>query len=141
MPEHRVLLVDDFQPWLSYVSWRLQEEPALKVVGEVRDGIEAIRRAEELNPDLILLDIGLPGMNGIEAARRILDRLPELKILFASEHRSAEIVQAALRTGARGYLVKSHAGTELLPAVRAILRGERFVGSCVDLSLDGHPPD
>jgi DNA-binding NarL/FixJ family response regulator len=85
--------------------------------------------ARELRPDLILLDIGVPTLNGIEAARRILALLPESKIIFLSQETSADIVQEAMRLGAWGYVFKTHAAVELLPAIDAVLSGKRFV-SC-----------
>ena len=97
-------------------------------MGEVTDGLEAVQKAQELQPDLILLDIGLPRLNGIEAARRIRKLSPKSKVLFVSQESSADVVQEALRTGAEGYVVKMDAGLELLSAVNAVLRGERFVG-------------
>jgi len=98
-------------------------------VGEVSDGLEAVRKVEELQPDLIVLDIGLPSLNGIEAARRIRKLSPESKILFVSQESSADVVQEALVTGAHGYVVKSHAGSELLPAVKAVLEAKRFISA------------
>jgi CheY-like chemotaxis protein len=100
----------------------------------VSDGLDAVQKADELQPDLILLDIGLPTLNGIEVARRIREVSPASKILFVSEDRSADIVEEALSTGAGGYVVKSDAARELLPAVNAVLEGERFVSA----SLAGH---
>ena len=91
--------------------------------------MEAIELAQALQPDLILLDIGLPKLNGIEAARRIRELAPQSKILFVSQESSVEVVQAAFSLGASGYVVKMDAGSELLTAVDAVLRGERFVGS------------
>ena len=125
----RVLVVDDHKPWRSFASRTLQKKPELQVIGEASDGLEAVQKAQGLQPDLILLDIGLPMVNGIEAARRILQYAPEIKILFMSQERSSDIVEEALRTGAGGYVVKSEASTELLPAVEAVLRGEQFVGA------------
>ena len=93
------------------------------------DGLEAAQKVQELQPDLILLDIGLPKLNGIEAARQIRKLSPASKILFVSENRSRDIAEEALSTGAGGYVVKSDAATELLPAVEAILRGKRFVST------------
>jgi len=90
--------------------------------------LEAVRKAEELQPDLILLDIGLPKLNGIEAARQIEKLCPRSRILFLSEQSSTDVVQEALNTGGYGYVVKSDAGTELLSAVDAVVRGEQFVG-------------
>jgi len=125
----RVLVVDDFEPWRDFVSKTLRDEPELQIIATAHDGLEGVRQAQELQPDLILLDIGLPTLNGIEAARRIRDVAPNSRILFTTENRSWDIVQAALSTGATGYLVKSSAGRELLPAVDAVLRGKQFVSA------------
>ena len=125
----RVLVVDDHDAWRRFVSATLQEQQGFLVIGEVRDGLEAVRKAQELQPDLIVLDIGLPALNGIQAARRIRQHAPKAKILFVSENRSYDVVEEALRTGAGGYVVKSDAGNELLPAVEAVLQGKRFVSS------------
>ena len=125
----RVLVVEDFEPFRRFVVSILQERPELQIICEVSDGLEAAQKAEELQPDLILLDIGLPRLNGIEVARRIRKLSPGSKILFISQESSADLVHAALATGARGYVVKTDAGSELLTAVDAVLRGEQFVGS------------
>jgi DNA-binding NarL/FixJ family response regulator len=130
----RVLVVEDYEPWRRYFSTALQKQPELQVIGEVSDGLEAVQKAEELQPDLILLDIGLPTLNGIEAARRVREVSPTSKILFVSENRSPDIAQEALGTGAGGYVVKSDARSELLPAVKAVLEGKRFISA----SLAGH---
>jgi DNA-binding NarL/FixJ family response regulator len=103
--------------------------PELQIICEARDGPHAVQKAEELTPDLILLDIGLPKMNGLEAARRIRKLAPDSKILFLTQESSADVVREALSLGALGYVVKAHAGTELLPAVQAVLQGKQFVGS------------
>jgi len=105
----RVLVVDDFEPWRRFVSTTLQSQPNLQVIGEALDGLEAVQRAEQLQPDLIVLDIGLPSLNGIEVARRIRKISPESKILLLSQQSSAEVVQEALSTGAHGYVVKTDA--------------------------------
>jgi len=130
----RVLVVEDYEPWRRYFSTALQKQPELQVIGEVSDGLEAVQKAEELQPDLVLLDIGLPTLNGIEAARRIRKVSPASRILFVSENRSADIAEEALSTGASGYVVKSDTGSELLPAVKAVLEGKRFISA----SLAGH---
>ncbi len=99
------------------------------VACEVCDGLEAVHKAEELKPDLILLDIGLPTLNGIEAARRIRDLTPESKIIFSSEETAADIVQEAMKLGAWGFVFKKHAECDLMLAIDADLSGKRFV-SC-----------
>jgi DNA-binding NarL/FixJ family response regulator len=126
-----ILVVDDFHPWRRFVSSILQEQPHLQIVGEASDGLEAVQKARELQPDLILLDIGLPTMNGIEAARRIRGLSPNSKILFLSENRSLEIVEEALRTGAGGFIVKSDATGALLSAVEAVFKGKLFLSTSV----------
>jgi CheY-like chemotaxis protein len=101
----------------------------VQVIGEASDGVEAVQKAQQLQPDLILLDIGLPLLSGIEAARRIRMISPKSKILFVSENLSWDIAEAALAAGGLGYVVKSNAARELLPAVAAVLRGEQFLGT------------
>lgn len=124
-----VLVVDDYEPFRRFVCSLLGESPELQIDGEVSDGLEAVHKAEELRPDLILLDIGMPTLNGIEAARRIRKLSPESKILFVSQESSADIVQEAFSLGALGYVAKMDAGSELLTAVSAVLRGETFASS------------
>jgi len=124
----RILIVDDFEPWRRFVSSALQKVDS-QILLEVSDGLEAVYKAEDLRPDLILLDIGLPTLNGIKAARRIRDLSPDSKILFLSEENSPEVAEAALEAGGVGYLVKSDAGRELLPAVKALSKGRRYLGA------------
>ena len=104
------------------------------MIGDVADGIQAVEKAQELDPDLILLDIGLPRLNGLQAARQILKCNPQSRIVFLSQESSAEVVREALNLGACGYVVKSQAGSELLPAIKAALEGKRFISS----GLSGH---
>jgi len=136
----RILLVDDFAGWRQTVCSMLAMKPRLQVVGEASDGAEAVQKAVELKPDLILLDIGLPTLNGIQAARQIRKLVPESKIIFLSQESSPEIIEEAMNVGASGYVVKSMAGTELLTAVEAVLlRGETFASgqTAQKLSLPG----
>lgn len=126
----RILLADDFAPWRRFVSSLiLPENPEWHIVCEVSDGVEAVKKAEELRPDLILMDIGLPKLNGIDAARRISKIASNLKILFLSAFDSLEVVQEALNTGASGYVVKLDAASELVGAVEAVFQGKRYVSS------------
>jgi DNA-binding NarL/FixJ family response regulator len=97
-----------------------------QVIAEASDGQRAVQKAEELKPDLILLDIGLPTLNGIEVAHRISTVLPDAGILFVSQHNDPDVVASALRDGAKGYVHKLDVTRELLPAVQAVLRGEHF---------------
>ena len=123
----RVLVVEDFVQFRQFITSTLGKRRDLQVIGEVSDGLEAVQKAVELKPDLILLDIGLPTLNGIEAARRIRKLVPESKIIFLSQEGSADVVQEALSLGAWGYVVKARARSELLAAVEAVILGKQFV--------------
>jgi DNA-binding NarL/FixJ family response regulator len=125
------------KPWRRFQRLTLQIHPTCEVICEVSDGLEAVQRAQELQPDLIVLDIGLPKLNGIEAARQIRNLSPKSKILFVSQESAADMVQAALDTGAVGYVVKADAGPELIAARDAVLRGQTYMskslaGGCRD---------
>ena len=124
----RVLLVEDSEPFRNFVRAMLSEMPELQIVGEVSNGLQAVESARRLQPDLIVLDIGLPSLNGIEAARRIRRISPGSKLLFLSQESSVEVVQEALLTASHGYVVKIDAGNEFLTAVNTVLRGEQFLG-------------
>jgi len=122
-------VVDDFEGWRRIASSIVQKQPGWRVVREASDGLEAIQRAKELNPDVILLDIGLPKLNGIEAARQIRKLAPNSKILFLSANDSLDIAVEALNTVASGYVVKRDAESELISAVQAVIQGKRFISS------------
>ena len=129
--------MEDYEPFRRFVCSTLGRRPELEIICEVSDGLEAVHKADELQADLILLDVGLPTLNGIEAARRIRKVSPKSKILFLSQESSADVVQEALSLGALGYVLKSHAGSELLAAVGAVCEGRRFVSA----GLDTQAPD
>jgi DNA-binding NarL/FixJ family response regulator len=128
-PTIRTLVVDDYEPFRHYVRATLQARAEFHVIGEASDGLQAIQKAEELQPDLILLDIGLPTLDGIEAAHRISRLVPSATILFLSQNNDPDVVAAALSNGAKGYVLKLNVERELLSAMRTVLRGERFVSA------------
>jgi DNA-binding NarL/FixJ family response regulator len=128
----RILLVDDYEPWRRSVVSILKRHDELQIIGEAADGLEAVQKAEALNPDLILLDISLPTLSGIEAASRISHLVPGSKILFVSSNTDAELVRVALSNGAQGYVLKADAGSELLPAIKAVLQGKRYVSRGIE---------
>ena len=125
----RVIVIDDHEDWRRYLCSFLQKYSTLHVISEASDGFEAVRKTEELQPDLITLDIGLPRMNGIEAARRIKDSVPKVNILFVSALPYEDIAQQAMQTGASGYVVKSGGESELKAALDAVLSGKQFLSS------------
>jgi DNA-binding NarL/FixJ family response regulator len=118
--------VDDFEPYRQFVSSLLHGRPDLQLVGVVSDGLQAVEKAQELQPDLILMDIGLPGINGIEAARRIHTLVPNSKIIFLTQESAPEVIQEAKSLGASGYVLKMDAETDLLTAVQMVLQGKQF---------------
>jgi len=130
-PLIRVLVVDDFEPFRRLVAKLLQRQPELQIICEVSDGLEAVQKVEELQPDWVLLDIGLPNLNGIEASKPPSESasfLPKAK-LFVSQEPSPDILQGALASGGSGYVLKMNARNEPLTAVNAVLGGKRFVGA------------
>ena len=117
MEKYRVLVVDDFEPWRRFLCSTLEKQrDDVEIVGESSDGWEAIEQAQELHPDLVMLDVGLPTLNGIETARRLRRLCPCSKILFVSQESSPEVIEEALGTGAEGYVVKVNA-SDLLRVV------------------------
>jgi DNA-binding NarL/FixJ family response regulator len=123
-----VLVVDDYEPFRRFLCSTLARRPEFQIVGEAWDGLEALDKAEELQPDLILLDIGLPTLNGLEVARRIRKVAPMSKIIFVTQESSADVIAEALSLGAMGYVIRTRA-SELLAAVRAVLQGRHYVSN------------
>jgi len=129
----RILVVDDFEPFRRFLHAILKTRPELQVIGEASDGLEAIQKVEDLQPDLILLDIGLPKLNGIETADRLCRLVPDAKILFISQDNDPDLVATALSSAAKGYVWKQTANVELLPAIEAVLRQDDVVSVQVRL--------
>jgi DNA-binding NarL/FixJ family response regulator len=142
----RILVVDDFPEWRRFVRVMLEAQEDLEIIAEAADGMEAVQKVQELHPDLILLDVGLPRLNGLDAARQIRKLSPNARILFCSQESSVDIVEEARKLGARGYLVKSD-GSQLLHAVKAVLHEKQFVVSrnlahpAISTPLDRQPED
>jgi len=140
-PPIRILVVDDFGSWRQQACSILHRNPELRVVAEVGDGWEAVQKAQELKPDLIVLDIGLPNLNGLEAANRIRQVTPDSKIIFLTQDSDRNVVRAALSTGARGYVLKTDARRELLTAVEGVMDGDEFVSSGIERGDLGETDD
>lgn len=124
--------MEDFDPFRLLINSLIKNAPSLHVICAVSDGLVAVDKAKELSPDLILMDVGLPGLNGIESARRIRKFLANSKIIFVSQETSIEVVREALTVGACGYVLKSRAGVDLLAAIEAVLDGKQYVSSGLD---------
>jgi DNA-binding NarL/FixJ family response regulator len=123
------MVVEDFLSFRKFVCSKLEQTAELQVICEVSDGLEAVQKAEALQPDLILLDIGLPGLNGIEVARRLRDLAPKSKIIVVSQESSADFVGQAISLGVKGYVFKAQAEGDLLTAIDAVLAGELFTSN------------
>ena len=127
LPEIRVLVVDDHATIRRSICSLLSHEPTLDVICQTADGEQGVKKADELQPDLVILDIGLPGISGIEAARQIQKVSPKSQIIFLSQHDSVHMAIAALKAGGNGYVTKADAGLELMKAIRTVLKGTVFV--------------
>jgi DNA-binding NarL/FixJ family response regulator len=123
----RILVVDDHKIFREQVCALLRSRPGFEVICEAADGLEAVSRAEELHPDVVVLDITMPTLGGIEAAGRIRRVAPKSQIVFLSQHNSETIAQTALAAGALAYVTKSTASTDLIRAVEAVSEGKKFV--------------
>jgi len=123
----RVLIVDDHAPMRAGLRALLTSSKHISVVGEARDGREAMRCAEELVPDIVLMDITMPELNGVDATQQIHLRSPRTKVVMLSIHASAEHVQRSLEAGASGYVLKEHAAREIIGAVLAVNGGQIYL--------------
>ena len=129
----RILVVDDFAAWRLFLKTLLTVTPEWQVIEEAISGAEALTKAKELKPDLVLLDLDLPDANGIDIARQLHTLAPNARIVFLTAESSSEIADAALGTGALGYLLKSQVVDELLPALKSVFSDNRFVSKGITL--------
>ena len=128
----RILLVDDHPIVRQGLKTLLEGRPGWEVIGEASDGAEAVEKAKDLNPDVMVLDVTMPRMNGLEACRVLRKQSPKLEILFVTQHDSPQMMREAMEAGARGYVVKSNAARDLLAAVEAVSQHRVFT------ALNGH---
>ncbi|HEX4268392.1 MAG TPA: response regulator transcription factor [Steroidobacteraceae bacterium] len=131
----RILLVDDHAVVREGYRRLLESEPSLRLVGEASDGPQACQRARALRPDVVVMDIGLPGISGIEATRRLIDELPQLRVLVLSMYDDAIYASRALEAGARGYISKVSAPEVLVRAIYIVARGESYLSSDVAANI------
>jgi len=135
----RILIADDHEVARKGIRSLLESHPGWEVCGEAKDGREAVECAASLNPDILLLDIGMPNLNGLDAARQILATKPEARILILTIHDSEQVVREVLAAGARGFLLKSDAGRDLMAAVEALQnRRTFFTPKVAQMMLDGY---
>ncbi|MCX7605573.1 MAG: response regulator transcription factor [Bryobacteraceae bacterium] len=127
----RILLADDHSMVRQGFRRILEAQQDFEIVGEASDGREAVALAEQLRPDVVVMDVAMPGLNGIEATRRIVENSPRTKVLALSMHRDGVYVREILRAGARGYLLKDAFDADLIAAVRAVARGEGYIAPAV----------
>lgn len=127
MDKIKVLLADDHAILRAGLKMLLDAEPDIEVVGEAEDGLAAIQKTNKLKPDVVLMDIAMPGLNGLQATKEILAAHPDVKVLVLTMHNDEIYLRQFLSAGASGYVVKKAADTELIAAIRAVYRGEIFV--------------
>lgn len=127
----KVLLADDHQLLIDGLRPLLEKQKNMEVAGIAKEGIEAVKQALKLQPDIILLDISMPGLNGIDAAKKILGELPKTKIIMLSMYADKRYIQESLRIGARGYILKESAASELIEAIGNVQKGELFFSRSV----------
>lgn len=137
--KHKIVIAEDHTILREGLRALLSSDPDCRVVGEAEDGREAVKCVEQLGPDLILMDLSMPKMNGIEAIREIKKRSPETRILALTVHKTEEFILEVLQAGADGYLLKDASSVELMMAIRSILGGKRYISPSVSqLVIEGY---
>jgi DNA-binding NarL/FixJ family response regulator len=130
----QILVADDHEFVRRAICGVLRTEPDFRILCEVKDGAEAIRKSKEMQPDVVVLDVSMPEPGGFEAARQILAVAPKTEIILLTEHAVTEMARAALKSGIRGYVVKSNAAKDLVNAVRAVIRHEQYVSPTLEVT-------
>jgi DNA-binding NarL/FixJ family response regulator len=123
----RILVVDDSPDWQRFLLAKFESHCDLKIIAVASDGLEGVQKATELQPDLMLMDLNLPVMNGFDATRRIREVSPNTKVLFLTQNASRDLVSAAFEAGACGYIVKSDSGADLVTGIKAVVENKQFV--------------
>lgn len=131
MPIIRIVLADDHAVLRAGIRALLETQPDMQVVGEAGDGVQALAHARELQPNIVLMDIGMPGLDGLAATRQIHESCPNTRVLILTQHENKEYVLPALRVGAAGYVLKRAEGDELLNAIRLIHAGGTFLDQSI----------
>jgi PAS domain S-box-containing protein len=130
-----MLVVEDHEPFREFICALLQERPGVQII-EASNGLDGVEKAKELHPDLILFDIGLPKLNGIEAAKAVREFAPDIKLLFITQESSSDVVRETFRIGGQAYVHKSYASSDLMPAIEAVLEGRPFIGNGLEFGED-----
>jgi len=131
----RIIVADDHGVLRAGLRALLNDEPDLEVAGEAADGDEALRLTRELEPDIVLMDINMPGCGGIETTRRLMELRPNVRVLILTVHEDKSLLQAAIRAGAAGYILKRAVESELIDAIRAVARGDLYVHPAMTRAL------
>jgi DNA-binding NarL/FixJ family response regulator len=131
MGKIKVLLAEDHTIVRKGLRALLEKETTLEVVGEARDGRESLKKTEELSPDVVVMDISMPGLNGLEATRQIKKRFPRIKIIILTVHANEEYILQTLQAGAQGYLIKSAAPIDLISAIQAVMKGDSYLSPSI----------
>jgi two-component system response regulator NreC len=127
MNKIRILLAEDHKTVREGLKMIVNGQPDMEIVGEVGDGLAAVRLADELQPDIVLMDVSMPQLNGLKATEKINQQCPQVKILALTRHKDSAYLQQLLRAGASGYILKQSASNELLHAIRAIIAGGKYL--------------